>query len=105
MLRTALLSSTPAPRIQAGKGTEAAVLAAEGGGVCGPAGLALRLLPALRGRGAARGCRVAEELLQHLDVAAVPGDLDRVADRALDYLNRPRSILSSLNGNILFFLL
>ena len=24
--------------------------------------------------------RVAEELLQHLDVAAVPGDLDRVAD-------------------------
>lgn len=30
---------------------EAAVLAAEGGGVCGPAGLALRLLPALRGRG------------------------------------------------------
>ena len=24
--------------------------------------------------------RVAEELLQHLDVAAVPGDLDRMAD-------------------------
>lgn len=38
---------------------EAAVLAAEGGGVCGPAGLALRLLPALRGRGAARGCALA----------------------------------------------
>ena len=24
--------------------------------------------------------RIAEELLQHLDIAAVPGDLDRVAD-------------------------
>lgn len=46
-------------RSPGGEGTKVAGLAKEGGGVRLPARPALRLLPVLRGRGAARGCALA----------------------------------------------